>query len=34
VYSELHDHFGKDVSTMRHLRSLRGDALARKAATR
>ncbi|KIQ19515.1 ribulokinase [Rhodococcus sp. MEB064] len=34
VYSELHDHFGKDVSTMRHLRSLRGDALARKAAAR
>ncbi|MBM7414163.1 MULTISPECIES: ribulokinase [Nocardiaceae] len=34
IYSDLHDHFGRQVSTMRDLRALRGDVLDRKAAGR
>jgi L-ribulokinase len=34
VYRGLHDHFGRDPLTMRHLRGLRRDALARQAAAR
>ncbi len=31
IYSDLHDHFGRRVTTMRDLRTLRGDVLNRKA---
>ena len=34
IYSDLHDHFGRQVSTMRDLRALRGDVLDRKAVRR
>jgi L-ribulokinase len=30
IYLELHDHFGRRASTMRRLKALRRDAVARK----